>query len=29
MAEQVLTLGTLTFVLLRPRMRSVRRAVTV
>jgi cytochrome c oxidase assembly factor CtaG len=28
MAEQVLTLGTLTFVLLRPRLRSVRRAVT-
>ena len=28
MAEQVLTLGTLTFVLLRPRLRSVRRTVT-
>jgi putative membrane protein len=29
MAEQVLTLGTLTFVLLRPRIRPFRRAVTV
>jgi putative membrane protein len=29
MAEQILTLGTLTFVLLRPRLRPFRRAVTV